>query len=105
VPQSVKLLNVVLIDDWNVNCCGGTHCKTTGEVPPIKILRTNFRANKNEVQFVFTFQDSSKKNQESTTSSTSSNKEEEKETTENQTSNKKKSGKSISNKTDEEKKN
>jgi len=33
-------LRIVKIGEWDVEACGGTHCKTTGEVGPIKILRT-----------------------------------------------------------------
>lgn len=33
-------LRIVRIQDFDVECCGGTHAKTTSEVGPIKILRT-----------------------------------------------------------------
>ncbi|MEM2352521.1 MAG: DHHA1 domain-containing protein, partial [Thermoproteota archaeon] len=33
-------IRVVKIDDWEVEACGGTHCKSTGDVGAIKILRT-----------------------------------------------------------------
>ncbi|MHC1586291.1 MAG: alanine--tRNA ligase, partial [Candidatus Hecatellaceae archaeon] len=33
-------LRIVKIGSWDVEACGGTHCRTTGEVGPIKILRT-----------------------------------------------------------------
>lgn len=33
-------IRVVKTKDWEVEACGGTHCKTTGEVGLIKILRT-----------------------------------------------------------------
>jgi len=33
-------IRVVKIGDWDVEACGGTHCKSTGEVGMIKILRT-----------------------------------------------------------------
>ncbi|HDI47027.1 MAG TPA: alanine--tRNA ligase, partial [Candidatus Methanomethylia archaeon] len=35
-----KLLRIVEIPGWDVEACGGIHCKTTGEVGLIKILRT-----------------------------------------------------------------
>lgn len=33
-------IRVVKIGDWDIEACGGTHCKSTGEVGMIKILRT-----------------------------------------------------------------
>jgi alanyl-tRNA synthetase len=33
-------VRVVKIGDWDVEACGGTHCRTTGEVGFIKILRS-----------------------------------------------------------------
>ncbi|MEM1555836.1 MAG: alanine--tRNA ligase [Candidatus Bathyarchaeia archaeon] len=33
-------IRVVKAGDWEVEACGGTHCKSTGEVGAIKILRT-----------------------------------------------------------------
>ncbi|MEM1550306.1 MAG: DHHA1 domain-containing protein, partial [Candidatus Bathyarchaeia archaeon] len=33
-------IRVVQTGDWEVEACGGTHCKSTGEVGAIKILRT-----------------------------------------------------------------
>jgi len=35
-----KELRIVETGDWDVEACGGTHCKTTGEVGLIKIVRT-----------------------------------------------------------------
>jgi alanyl-tRNA synthetase len=35
-----KTLRIVNIADWDVQACGGTHVKTTGEVGLIKIVRT-----------------------------------------------------------------
>lgn len=34
-------IRVVKIGDWDVEACGGTHCKSTGEVGLIKIVRTD----------------------------------------------------------------
>ncbi len=33
-------IRIVKTDDWEVEACGGTHCKSTGEIGLIKILRT-----------------------------------------------------------------
>ncbi len=35
-----KDIRIVETGDWDVEACAGTHCKTTGEVGPIKIVRT-----------------------------------------------------------------
>ena len=35
-----KTLRVVNIEDWDVEACGGTHCRSTGEVGLIKIVRS-----------------------------------------------------------------
>jgi len=35
-----RRLRIVKIGDWDVEACGGTHCRNTGEVGPIKIVRT-----------------------------------------------------------------
>lgn len=35
-----KEIRVVQIGDWDVEACGGTHCRTTGEIGLIKILRS-----------------------------------------------------------------
>ena len=34
-----KTLRVIEIPDFDVEACGGIHCKSTGEVEEIKILR------------------------------------------------------------------
>jgi len=33
-------IRIVKVEDWDVEACGGTHCKLTGEVGLIKIIRT-----------------------------------------------------------------
>ena len=33
-------IRIVKVNDWDVEACGGTHCKLTGEVGLIKIIRT-----------------------------------------------------------------
>jgi len=43
----------VEIPDWNVNCSSGPLLKNTGEIKPIRIKRTNHRAAKKELEFVF----------------------------------------------------
>ncbi|MDK2869044.1 MAG: alanyl-tRNA synthetase [Pyrococcus sp.] len=43
VPEHVKTLKVVVIEDWNVNACNKEHTKTTGEIGEIKIRKVRFR--------------------------------------------------------------
>jgi len=53
VPESIKDLTVVYIEDWNVNCCPGPHYELTGQVGTIKILRANARPLKKELDLIF----------------------------------------------------
>jgi len=53
VPDSIKDLTVVYIEDWNVNCCPGPHYELTGQVGTIKILRANARPQKKELDLIF----------------------------------------------------
>jgi len=53
VPAKVTEISVLHIDGWNVNCCAGTHCPTTGGIGSMKVLRANYRDNKKELEFVF----------------------------------------------------
>ncbi|AEC52162.1 alanyl-tRNA synthetase [Pyrococcus sp. NA2] len=53
VPEDVKILKVLVIDDWNVNACNKEHTKTTGEVGPIKIRKVRFRKSKELLEIHF----------------------------------------------------
>eukprot|EP01116_Phalansterium_solitarium_P001012 TRINITY_DN10822_c0_g1_i1.p1 TRINITY_DN10822_c0_g1~~TRINITY_DN10822_c0_g1_i1.p1 ORF type:complete len:262 (-),score=91.21 TRINITY_DN10822_c0_g1_i1:44-829(-) len=53
VPDSVHEVQVVLIADWNINCCVGQHLKRTSDVRPIKAVRANYRQSKSELEIVF----------------------------------------------------
>ncbi len=53
VPAHIKQLKIVVIEDWNWNCCIGQHYKTTGEIETIKIAKWRFRANRNELEISF----------------------------------------------------
>ncbi|WP_269453377.1 alanyl-tRNA editing protein [Pyrococcus abyssi] len=62
VPEDVKILKVVVIEDWNVNACNKEHVKRTGEIGKIKIRKVRFRKSKGllEVHFdVLEFEDPS----------------------------------------------
>ncbi len=40
IPDREGAFRIVHIGDYDVNACGGTHCRRTGEVGPIKIIGT-----------------------------------------------------------------
>ncbi len=53
IPEEVRTLNVVVIEDWNVNACNKVHTKTTGEVGNIKIKKVRFRRAKELLEISF----------------------------------------------------
>jgi len=53
IPESVKVLKVLEIEDWNLNACKEQHTKTTGEVGKIKITKIKFRATKKLLEISF----------------------------------------------------
>jgi alanyl-tRNA synthetase len=53
VPAHIKDLKVVVIDDWNWNCCIGQHYERTGEMGTIKIAKWRFRNTRNELEISF----------------------------------------------------
>lgn len=53
VPEHVKELSVVVIEDWNVNACNKQHTATTGQVGRIKLERPRFRASKKLLEIPF----------------------------------------------------
>nr|3RFN_A Chain A, BB_1wnu_001 [Pyrococcus horikoshii OT3] len=53
VPEDVRILKVVVIEDWNVNACNKEHTKTTGEIGPIKIRKVRFRKSKGLLEIHF----------------------------------------------------
>ncbi|ASJ16679.1 alanyl-tRNA editing protein AlaX [Thermococcus chitonophagus] len=53
VPDNVKVLKVVVIENWNVNACNKEHTKTTGEIGVIKVRKVRFRKNKELLEISF----------------------------------------------------
>ncbi len=53
VPEEVRTLKVVVIEDWNVNACNKEHTKTTGEIGEIKIRKIRFRRSKELLEISF----------------------------------------------------
>ncbi len=53
VPEEVRTLKVVVIEDWNVNACNKEHTKTTGEIGEIKIRKVRFRRSRELLEISF----------------------------------------------------
>jgi Ser-tRNA(Ala) deacylase AlaX len=53
VPAHIKNLKIVVIEDWNWNCCIGQHFQKTSEIGIIKIIKTRFRNSRNELEISF----------------------------------------------------
>ena len=53
IPEHVKTLKVLEIEDWNLNACKEPHTKTTGEVGEIKIQKIKFRRAKELLEITF----------------------------------------------------
>jgi len=53
VPESIKVLTVVYIEDWNVNCCPGPHHEFTGQMGTIKIVKSSVKPKKKGIRTGF----------------------------------------------------
>ena len=53
VPAHVHMLSLLLIRDWNVNCCLGPHLRTTGEIGTLRILHHRNRPARKELEISF----------------------------------------------------
>ncbi len=53
IPESIRNLKVVVIEDWNVNACNKEHTEFTGEIGEIKIKKVRFRKSKNLLEISF----------------------------------------------------
>ncbi|ALV63357.1 Alanyl-tRNA synthetase domain protein [Thermococcus sp. 2319x1] len=53
IPEEVRTLRVVVIEDWNVNACNKEHTKTTGEIGSIEIRKVRFRKAKELLEISF----------------------------------------------------
>ena len=66
IVKQDKRIRIVEIENFDSNACGGTHCKNTGEVGIIKIIRLENRKNKHRIHFLCgkrAFKDYQKKHQ------------------------------------------
>ncbi|ACS90649.1 MULTISPECIES: alanyl-tRNA editing protein AlaX [Thermococcus] len=53
IPEEIRTLKVVVIEDWNINACNKEHTKTTGEIGQIKIRKVRFRKVKELLEISF----------------------------------------------------
>ena len=53
IPDNVKTLKIVVIDNWNVNACNKEHTNSTGEMGKIKITKWRFRRAKELLEISF----------------------------------------------------
>ena len=53
LPASIKTLSVFNLPGWNVNACNKEHTTTTGEIGPLRITKTRFRAKKGLLEISF----------------------------------------------------
>ena len=53
LPEHIKELSVLEIENWNLNACKEPHTKTTGEVGQIKITKIRFRNSKKLLEISF----------------------------------------------------
>jgi hypothetical protein len=57
IPESVTELRICLINGVNVNCCGGNHLNTTGELQKLLVIKSKNRSKKKEYEFEFVCHD------------------------------------------------
>jgi len=53
IPEEVRNLSILIIEDWNINACNKKHTKTTGEIGGLKIDKIRFRQAKNLLEISF----------------------------------------------------
>ena len=53
VPSGVRVLKLVRVPDWNVNCCLERHVDSTSQVGTIKLGKPRFRNSRKELELEF----------------------------------------------------
>jgi len=53
IPDSVKRLKIVVIDNWNINACNKTHLTSTGDIGRLVIRKWRFRRSKELLEISF----------------------------------------------------
>ncbi len=53
IPEGIRNLKIVIIENWNINACKEEHTKTTGEVGKIVLTKVRFRDKKQLLELSF----------------------------------------------------
>jgi alanyl-tRNA synthetase len=53
LPASIRRLKVFYLPGWNVNACNKEHTRTTGEIGSLKIRKTRYRTNRQQLEISF----------------------------------------------------
>lgn len=53
LPASITRLKIFHLPGWNVNACNKEHTKTTGEIGSLKIKKTRYRANRQQLEISY----------------------------------------------------
>ena len=57
LPENIRELKIVVIENWNVNACKEEHTKTTGEIRKITLRKVRFRSSKQLLEISFSIPD------------------------------------------------
>ncbi|MDD5015661.1 MAG: DHHA1 domain-containing protein [Atribacterota bacterium] len=52
IPEKTRDIRIIEVEDFDLSACGGTHCRTTGEVGLIKIIKWEKRGEKIRLEFI-----------------------------------------------------
>jgi len=52
VPEKTEKIRIIEVEDFDLSACGGTHCRATGEVGMIKIIKWEKRGEKIRLEFI-----------------------------------------------------
>ncbi|MBA3062244.1 MAG: hypothetical protein FP833_04690 [Atribacteria sp.] len=52
VPEKTGKIRIIEVEDFDLSACGGTHCRATGEVGMIKIIKWEKRGEKIRLEFI-----------------------------------------------------
>lgn len=57
LPENIRELKIVAIENWNINACKEEHTKTTGEIRKITLRKVRFRSSKQLLEISFSIPD------------------------------------------------
>ncbi|PKP57692.1 alanyl-tRNA editing protein [Candidatus Atribacteria bacterium HGW-Atribacteria-1] len=52
VPEKTEKIRIIEVENFDLSACGGTHCRATGEVGMIKIIKWEKRGEKIRLEFI-----------------------------------------------------